>query len=96
MFIVDEMGNVVGVYTNIGGNAMLTVSGAYGRDYKSKKAILVDWNAGKDFVNRNVFCGGAYINKEDAEKAGMSVINVRYRSDRSVATIKRGGNGQWE
>ncbi len=29
---------------------MMTVTGAYGRDYKSKAAMLADWHAGKDFT----------------------------------------------
>jgi hypothetical protein len=27
----------------------MTLLPAYGRDYKSKAAVLADWNAGKDF-----------------------------------------------
>ena len=29
---------------------MITLTPAYGRDYKSKAAVLEDWNAGKDFI----------------------------------------------
>jgi len=29
---------------------MITLTPAYGRDYKSKTAVLEDWNAGKDFI----------------------------------------------
>lgn len=35
---------------------------AYGRDYKSKAAVLADWNAGKDF--RDSFTG-LYLSARD-------------------------------
>lgn len=72
----------------------ITVSGAYGRDYKSKAEILTDWNAGKDFTNRSM-SGGAYVNKEDAKQFGMNTMTVRYKADRSVCilTLK---NGEWK
>ena len=28
----------------------MTLTPAHGRDYKSKKAVLEDWHAGKDFI----------------------------------------------
>jgi hypothetical protein len=28
----------------------LTLTPAYGRDYKSKKAVVQDWEDGKDFI----------------------------------------------
>lgn len=35
---------------------------AYGRDYKSKAAVLADWNAGKDF---RCAVTGRYLSKRD-------------------------------
>ena len=68
---------------------------AYGRDYKSKKAILEDWIAGKDFMisspERSV-----YINKADAEKGGIFQVNIRYKGLRSVAVIKLDYKGEWK
>ena len=55
--------------------ATMTIVGAYGRDYKSKAAALADWNAGKDF---KVY-GGPAINKEDADRAGVTV-RIRYKA----------------
>jgi len=58
----------------------MTVSPAYGRDYNSKAAALADWAAGKDFVVCDPFHGapGAYINKADADCAGLQ-IKLRYK-----------------
>lgn len=41
----------------------MTVSGAYGRDYTSAKAMKQDWEANKDFVLRSME-GSGYVNKE--------------------------------
>lgn len=48
---------------------------AYGRDYKSRKAVLDDFREGKDFVLR-VPGGSTYINK-DQIKPGTQ-ISFRY------------------
>lgn len=67
----------------------LTVSGAYGRDYSSKAAIVRDWDAGKDFVVRGLGARqGSYINIEDAKQSGVTSISVRYQKDRKVCVIK--------
>lgn len=75
---------------------MPTLSGAYGRDYKSKKAVLEDWNAGKDFIIRDVFhSGGTYVNRSDATAAGWTDVNIRYSRDTKVCVLKRRKDGQW-
>lgn len=68
----------------------ITVSGAYGRDYKSRAGILADWNAGKDFTIRTLG-HRSYINRQDA--AGMGSITVRYQRDRKVTVIRIGADG---
>ena len=56
----------------------LTVSPAYGRDYKSAKAALADWADDKDFVIESVGRDqGRFINRADAEQYGATV-NIRY------------------
>ena len=55
----------------------MTVTPAYGRDYKSKAATLADWNAGLDFVVASIHEGGRYINRADAVQAGLDVW-IRY------------------
>jgi hypothetical protein len=58
----------------------LTVSPAYGRDYRSGKAALQDWLDGKDFrietVGRDA---GRMINLPQAEDAGLKVM-IRYKA----------------
>jgi hypothetical protein len=60
---------------------------AYGRDYKNKAEVQAAWNAGLDFAITDMFHGGRYLNKEDAEKANLRV-NVRYDRSRKVMTVK--------
>ena len=70
----------------------MTISGAYGRDYKGRAAIVADWNAGKDFIIRTFGPDdGRYINRQDA--AGMGSVTVRYKSDRSVTVLKLDATG---
>jgi len=45
----------------------MTLTPAYGRDYKSKKEVLADWEAGKDFI-ANSFNGSGSVNKNDCPK----------------------------
>lgn len=49
----------------------MTIIPAYGRDYKSAKAVKEDWESGKDFA-----VAGRYINKADAK--GVGSITIRY------------------
>jgi hypothetical protein len=67
------------------GGGRVTASGAYGRDYKSKKAVMEDWNAYKDFTMRGMRSG--YINRQDADEGGVEV-EIRYDKDRKVMFIK--------
>jgi hypothetical protein len=61
----------------------------YGRDYKSKKEILADWLAGKDFVLAST---GQYINRQDAETSNLRGFNIRYKRLTAVAVIVRNGD----
>lgn len=66
-------------------NSLLVVP-AYGRDYRSRKAVQADWEAGKDF--RIASYGpenGRYVNKDDAP-AGV-VIYARYDRQRKMVRI---------
>lgn len=66
---------------------VMIVSGAYGRDYKSKAAAVADWDAGKDFVIRSFGPdSGRYVNKP----AVAGSVNIRYANDRKVAVAKGG------
>ena len=68
-------------------NHTLTVSAAYGRDFKSKKEILNYWNANKDFANLGINCQGALINKQDAKRFKVGFLNVRYKNLMNIAVI---------
>ena len=71
---------------------MLTVLPAYGRDYKSAKAVKAHWAEGKDFVIASIMDpnDGKYINKEDADKAGITVC-IRYKNKTQVVVIQPQG-----
>ncbi len=68
----------------------MNLTPAYGRDYKSAKDVLNDWEAGKDFVVADVMNQnhGAYINKQDALDNYISSVNIRYKKLRAVTVIK--------
>jgi hypothetical protein len=61
----------------------LELTPAYGRDYKSQKAVKEDWNADKDFVEA---FSGSYINKSGAAAGGYSVT-IRYAKLQKVLAI---------
>ncbi len=68
----------------------LTITPAYGRDYRSKKQVIEDWNGGKDFVIADMIhpdCG-RYINRPDAVRGKVGTVNVRYDKLRKVTPIK--------
>ncbi len=73
----------------------LTVSGAYGREYKSAKAAILDWNAGRDFRVRGLASFsdggvGSYTSNRDVASfvaRGIRWVNIRYDSDRKVAVV---------
>jgi len=60
---------------------MMTLTPAYGRDYKNKRDVLTDYNAGKDFVIQHIMSpfGGKYANKQDLATHGEPV-KIRYGS----------------
>lgn len=60
----------------------MTLTPAYGRDYKSKKEVLKDFNAGKDFYLHEFHSPGQYINKEQIAKGTR--IFFRYGNFRKV------------
>jgi hypothetical protein len=66
----------------------LTLTPAYGRDYKSRAAVLTAWSDGCDFIIQNF--GHRYegkpINKEQADADGLTV-NIRYRQLRQIMVI---------
>lgn len=65
----------------------ITLTPAYGRDYKSAKAVKADYDAGKDFIVNAVMCpwDGKYINKSQVIEAGYKVT-FRYGNLRKVTS----------
>lgn len=58
---------------------------AYGRDYKSAKAVLADWVAGKDFLIQD-FQHSGYVNINDLPTG--TTLNVRYNRLTKVCVIR--------
>ena len=67
-------------------NHTLTVSNAYGRDFKSKREILEHYNSNKDFQNLGIN-QGAFVNKKDAKRFKVGYLNVRYKNLMNIAVI---------
>ena len=67
---------------------MHTLLPAYGRDYKSKVKLELDFNADLDFV---MATDDRYINKSQLLEMNMSEIRVRYTRMTKVAVIKVAG-----
>ena len=66
----------------------MTIVPAYGRDYKSKKAALADWQAGKDFriVGYRSEGGGTYVSIRDRATIEGS-IQIRYYKLQRVVIV---------
>lgn len=54
----------------------ITLTPAYGRDYKTAKLAKLDFNANKDFIINDIFnrYDGKPINKSQCIEAGYNVI----------------------
>ena len=55
----------------------MTLLPAYGRDYKSKAAVLADWNAGKDF---RIATTGQYCSIRD----NIPDVWIRYQKQTKI------------
>jgi hypothetical protein len=60
-----------------------TLTPAHGRDYKSAKDAIADFNAGKDFV-LNTHLGSTYCSKTDFAPGANLVI--RYKRNTKLCT----------
>jgi len=52
-----------------------TLTPAYGRVYTTKRQVLADYNAGKDFISQP---DGRYINIEDIIRNLATHVKIRY------------------
>jgi hypothetical protein len=66
-----------------------TLLPAYGRDYRSKAALLADYHANRDFVLRTWDMPDTNINAEQIPAGAR--VEFRYRNLRSVAVIRQRG-----
>lgn len=71
----------------------LTLTPAYGRDYKSKKALLKDWNDNLDFVinDSNPRLSNTYVNKQQQQAlvdAGYTHLHFRYSRTTQVHVVR--------
>jgi hypothetical protein len=66
----------------------MTLIPAYGRDYKSAKAVKADFDAGKDFMIADFSSpdDGRYVNKSQLRGQHF----VRYQQLTKVATVEGG------
>jgi hypothetical protein len=74
----------------------MTLVPAYGRDYKSKAAVLADLNDTvnvKDFQCADLMSGSGYINRNQMEE--MGTVTIRYNKLRSCM-IAKNVNGTWK
>jgi hypothetical protein len=68
----------------------LTLVPAYGRDYSSKKALITDWEAGKDFMAMDLHSSG-YTSIRDAtafKEDGITHLHFRYNKQTLVHVVK--------
>ena len=67
-----------------------TLTPAYGRDYKSKKTVMEDLLAQKDFVLHDLMSiyDRKVGNLEDLRKAEYTSLHVRYDALRKVLVIE--------
>ena len=70
----------------------VTLTPAYGRDYKSKKAVLAGWNAGQDFSIATFALSvsspsyGRYMSERDNEP--FTSIWIRYNNLERIIQVK--------
>lgn len=62
---------------------------AYGRDYKSKKEVVADFEANLDFVLNDIRSpwDGKYINKEQIPPGTR--VQIRFSNLRKIALVER-------
>lgn len=63
---------------------MITVTPAYGRDYRSAKAAKADWKAGKDFIINDI--ASPYDGKPCSIRDGLNVV-IRFNNLTKVTTV---------
>jgi hypothetical protein len=68
----------------------MTLTPAYGRDYTSKRDMLADWNADKDFIVADMFSpwDGKPVNRQDIASTGETQVQIRYKRLEKIAVVQ--------
>lgn len=66
---------------------------AYGRDYKSAKAVKDDWNGGRDFIIKDISSrwDGKAVNKP--QLSNNDTVTIRYNKLTKVVVIRPANGG---
>lgn len=64
-----------------------TLVPAYGRDYKTGKAVKEAFEAGKDFLTTAITDGDQLINREDLLTLKPITVNIRFAAERKITQI---------
>ena len=67
--------------------SVMTLTPAYGRDYKSKALAIKDFDAGKDFIADDYQSPG-YITKKELLALNIHKVNIRYKKLTMVVVHK--------
>jgi len=67
----------------------MTLTPAYGRDYKSGKAAKADFYDNKDFIVADISDpdDGRYTNREDVVNMGIKTVNLRFKCLTKIAVV---------
>ena len=68
----------------------MTLTPAYGRDYKSRKEVQAALDADLDFIIADMFSefSGKPVNKSQLIETGVRSVTIRWKSLRSVAVFQ--------
>lgn len=68
----------------------ITVTGAYGRDYRDRESAIADWHAGKDFTVERLWPAqrsGTYISIRDVVPFPLCEVRIRYNHKDDVVIL---------
>lgn len=65
----------------------MTLTPAYGRDYKNKLEALKDFHNGKDFIFHTIQ-GTGYGNRNDLINMKIKEVNIRYKNMTQIIVAK--------
>ncbi len=65
----------------------ITLTPAYGRDYRSAAAVMIDWKAEKDFVLQPVGSYCSILNTALLKASGVTHVHFRYQKMTKVHVL---------